>query len=80
MVVGKVRGGGQVMVGGGDGGVMPEEDLKRAGVKNDNLGQGHGDSGPGEVGYGNAAPPAYSSGLGEPLGGQALQGQDVKYR
>lgn len=39
MIVGKVRGGGQVIVGGGDGGVIPEEDLKQAqgyqGVSND---------------------------------------------
>jgi len=39
MIVGKVRGGGQVIVGGGDGGTIPEEDLKKAegsqGVSND---------------------------------------------
>lgn len=34
--------------------------------------------GVGQVGFGNSAAPAYSSGLGEPLGTQGLQGQDVK--
>lgn len=34
--------------------------------------------GAGEVGFGNAAAPAFSSGLGEPLGAQGLQGQDSK--
>ena len=67
MVVGKVRGGGEVVVGGGDGGVMPEQDIKNAqgpGVTNDNLGGGGPAYGPtgGEyrpVGFGNAAPPQY---------------------
>lgn len=80
MVVGKVRGGGQVVVGGGDGGVIPEKDIQRAGVKNENLGQGqYGSSSPGIEGFGSHAPPAYS-GVGEPLGGQALQGQNVPYK
>ena len=75
MVVGKVRGGGQVLVGGGDGGTIPESDLRAAGVTNDNMGQGQGSgSGRGQeagtVGYGNAAPPSYSPGVGEPLHGQ----------
>ncbi|KAF2454590.1 senescence-associated protein-domain-containing protein [Lineolata rhizophorae] len=80
MVVGKVKGGGEIVVGGGDGGVVPEEDLKQGGVNNDNLGQGQssGSSGPGLVGYGNAVPPSYSSsGIGEPLGSQGLQGQNL---
>ena len=80
MVVGKVRGGGQVVVGGGDGGVIPESDLKQAGASNSNTGHGQGSSGPGVVGYGNAAPPSYSSGVGEPLGGSSLQGQNVPYK
>jgi len=86
MVVGKVRGGGQVMVGGGDGGVIPDEDLRRAGVSNNNVGQGQ-TSGYGKgqeagvVGFGNqvpyndGAPPAYSSGVGENIAGSSLQGQ-----
>ncbi|KAK5171314.1 uncharacterized protein LTR77_004458 [Saxophila tyrrhenica] len=67
MVVGKVRGGGDVVVGGGDGGVVPEQDIQNyqgGGVSNDNLqggGPAHGPSG-GEyrpAGFGNAAPPRY---------------------
>ncbi len=80
MVVGKVKGGGELIVGGGDGGTITEQELRQAGVSNDNLGQGQsgGPSGPGYVGFGNAAPPTYSSGVGEPMGGQGLQGQDMK--
>ncbi|KAK3049677.1 hypothetical protein LTR09_009099 [Extremus antarcticus] len=67
MVIGKVRGGGEVIVGGGDGGVIPEQDIQNyhgGGVTNDNLqggGPAYGPSG-GEykpVGFGNAAPPRY---------------------
>ena len=88
MVVGKVKGGGEVVVGGGDGGMVPPSYFEKvgAGTSNSNLGPGQagGPSGPGLVGYGNAAPRARSPGIGEPLGGQALQGQnaygrDVKY-
>lgn len=71
MVVGKVKGGGQVVVGGGDGGVVPEADIKRAekaGVTNEDIGHGEGS---GVVGYGQySGPPAYSSGIGESLEGQ----------
>ncbi|KAJ9629838.1 hypothetical protein H2203_002219 [Taxawa tesnikishii (nom. ined.)] len=70
MVVGRVRGGGQVVVGGGDGGVVPEMDLRQGGVTNNNLGPGESASPYGTVGYGNAAPPSYSQGVGEPLHGQ----------
>ncbi|MBE7180835.1 MAG: hypothetical protein INR71_06440 [Terriglobus roseus] len=83
MVVGRVKGGGEVVVGGGDGGVVPESDLRKMsgaqGVANDNLGQGQsgGPAEPGLVGFGNAAPSSYGgSTVGEPLGGQALQGQN----
>ena len=71
MVVGRVKGGGEVVVGGGDGGTVPESDLQKAaggGVKNDNLHQGE----PSVVEYGtaqhHAGPPGYSSDLGEPVG------------
>ncbi|KAF2091271.1 hypothetical protein K490DRAFT_34658 [Saccharata proteae CBS 121410] len=77
MVVGRVKGGGEIVVGGGDGGVVPEQDLKNAGVSNESLGGGQavGSSAPGGVvGFGNAAPSGYSSGVGEPLGGGGLQG------
>jgi spartin len=74
MVVGKVKGGGDIVVGGGDGGAVPEDDLEKAGlrpgkVKNDNLPPGQSGSQAGVVGFGNAQPPSYaSSTVGEPLG------------
>jgi spartin len=80
MVVGRVKGGGEIVVGGGDGGVISEHDLKPGlGVSNDNLGQGQavGGSGPGVVGFGNQAQTSYGSGIGEPLGGQSVQGQHM---
>ncbi|KAF1811339.1 hypothetical protein P152DRAFT_399769 [Eremomyces bilateralis CBS 781.70] len=85
MVVGRVKGGGEVVVGGGDGGQVPQEfqqqmQNEKQGVSNDRHGGYQpsvgGASAPGgAIGHGNQAPPAYSSGVGEPLGGQALQGQ-----
>lgn len=84
MVVGKVRGGGEVVVGGGDGGDIPAQVLQQpgGGVKNDSLGPGGpaigaGAKEPGVVGFGNAAPPSYpgGSGVGENLAGQAAPGQ-----
>lgn len=85
-IVGKVSGGGNLVVGAGDGGVVPLEALpqqrSRTPVGNDKLfseGQaGVGAPGVGQVGFGNAAAPALSSGVGEPLGTQGLQGQDSK--
>lgn len=68
MVVGKVRGGGQVVVGGGDGGVVPDEDVKRAqdfeGARNDDKGGAGSAYGPtgGEyrpAGFRDGAPPGY---------------------
>ena len=68
MVVGKAPGGGNLVVGGGDGGAIPPEAMpdNRPGlVSNSDLGTGTGE----EVGYGRAGLPAKkSSGLGEPLG------------
>jgi spartin len=85
MVIGRVKGGGQVIVGGGDGGIVtsdpyPADEKKAASDQNlPGTGQaGRSTPGMGEVGFGNAAPPAYGSGVGEPLGGTALQGQDSK--
>ncbi|KAK8239123.1 senescence-associated protein-domain-containing protein [Phyllosticta capitalensis] len=81
MVVGRVKGGGEVVVGGGDGGDIPPDVKDKAGVSNDNLGQGQPGGGSAEpggvVGFGNALPQNGSSGIGEPLGGQSLQGQYV---
>ncbi|KAF2720480.1 hypothetical protein K431DRAFT_285785 [Polychaeton citri CBS 116435] len=65
MVVGKVRGGGEVVVGGGDGGAIPDSDLKKA---EDGMRDEKTDFAPGfgptqgqyqPVGFGNAAPPRY---------------------
>jgi spartin len=91
MVVGHTADGGQVIVGDGDGGQVPPEMLAQydssgsstyhPAVANQSL-PGTGQPGyaarPGEgqVGFGNAAPPGPGSGIGEPLGGQALQGQE----
>jgi len=76
MVVGRVKGGGEIVVGDGDGGVVPEEDTKKAsgqmGVTNGNLGPGGSSALGGVVGFGNQGPPSYSSGIGEPLSGQKL--------
>ena len=83
MVVGKVKGGGEVVVGGGDGGIVPESDLQRmaedatggkVGAKNEKMTTG-GEPHIAEFGsskrYGEqsgVAPPPYSSELGEPMG------------
>ena len=81
MVVGKVPGGGNLVVGGGDGGSIPPEAIQQqdSGVGNSALSGGPPGvrtPGEGQVGFGNSTAPAYSSGLGEPLGSQGLQGQD----
>lgn len=69
MVVGKVRGGGNVVVGGGDGGSIPEADIQRAGGKDAGV-KNDGQRGSGEIGFGDAAGGSapYRSELGEPLG------------
>ena len=69
MVVGRAPGGGNLVVGGGDGGALPPEALPAykpgPGVSNDNLGAGTNQ----QVGYGLASNrDAKSGGLGEPLG------------
>ena len=86
MVVGKMPGGGELVVGGGDGGQVPPEVLaqhqkdSKGTVGNDIVpGAGlPGTSQPaaGQIGYGNMSPPAYGSGVGEPLGSTGLQGQN----
>ena len=90
MVVGRMPNGQQLVVGAGDGGVVPGPgDRYGEGYpdkKNDDTSFYGGASHPGAVmpgegivGYGNAAvaPPTYSSGVGEPLG-STLQGQNVR--
>jgi len=89
MVVGRMPNGQQLVVGSGDGGVVPAEayeaDQKK---KNDYYSSdtyggasqtGIGQPGYGVESYGNAAaaPPSYPSGVGEPLG-STLQGQNVR--
>jgi len=63
MLVGRVRGGGDVIVGGGDGGVVPEEDLKKAsgdpGVSNTKGGFQPQGGAYDPVGFGAGAAPKY---------------------
>ena len=84
MVVGKMPGGQNLVVGGGDGGVVPPGTMAPQ-QGNEKSKRGHQDlpgagqpsvnaPGGGQVGFGNAAPPAYGSGVGEPLGTQETQG------
>lgn len=79
MVVGHVKGGGEVVVGAGDGGVVPESDLKASGgVNNENLHAGE----PPLVGYGNAAPSPSSYGgssVGEPYGARSGSGYQAQH-
>lgn len=70
MVVGKVKGGGQIVVGGGDGGAAPINPYA-PGVKNDGLPPNQTAGPAGQIGFGNTAPPSYHSGVGEPLTGQS---------
>lgn len=86
MVVGKVKGGGDLIVGGGDGGVAaPVPSAVGGGSQNwkekeaaqgrytdaDSMMSG-GKESPDVVGFGRAAPPAYHSGVGESLEGQKV--------
>ncbi|KAK4697409.1 spartin, partial [Lecanoromycetidae sp. Uapishka_2] len=73
MVVGKAPGGGDLVVGSGDGGAVPPEVMpseKSGMVGNQGLASiGSGQAGSGQqVGFANSAPAPKSSGLGEPLG------------
>lgn len=88
MVVGRMPNGQQLIVGGGDGGVVPAEARppgeKRSDSYSSDLYGGSSQPGVSQPGYGvesygNAAalPPAYSSGVGEPMG-STLQGQNVR--
>lgn len=71
MVVGRVKGGGEIVVGGGDGGVIPHEaTVQGGGVKNNNLPPGQTAGSASQIGFGNAQPPSYHSGIGESIEGQ----------
>ncbi|KAH7138364.1 senescence-associated protein-domain-containing protein [Dendryphion nanum] len=76
MVVGKVKtknGTNTVLVGGGDGGQIHPDDLKQSGngVSNNGLPSNQTPGSAGQIGFGNAAPPSYHSGIGEPIQGQS---------
>ncbi len=86
MVVGKMPNGQQLVVGTGDGGVVPEEAYPASIQEKDSSSMYGGSAQPGVnrpgygvESYGNATnmPPAYSAGVGEPLG-STLQGQNVR--
>ncbi|KAF2112080.1 senescence-associated protein-domain-containing protein [Lophiotrema nucula] len=70
MVVGRVKGGGEVVVGGGDGGVINPTDFQ-PGEKNNNVPPTQTAGPAGQIGFGNTGPPAYHSGVGESIEGQA---------
>ena len=86
MVVGRVKGGGDVLVGGGDGGGVPEADIQRmataqsekSGVRNTDLHQGE----PHVAGFGTwgrqPVPPGYESSLGEPIGADSERARPPK--
>ncbi|KAH8792861.1 senescence-associated protein-domain-containing protein [Hyaloscypha sp. PMI_1271] len=89
MVVGKMRGGGDLVVGGGDGGVYSNTKKKEElnwkereameGRFADDVKMSGGRESPDVAGYGRQAPPPYKSGPWESLDGQDVKG-DVKYR
>ncbi len=81
MVLGRVKGGGDLVVG-GDASLMataPQQGgTQNFGSSGSTAGLGAaGPAGTTQVGFGNAAPPAYGAGIGEPIGGTARQGQDA---
>ncbi|KAL8761098.1 MAG: hypothetical protein Q9184_002749 [Pyrenodesmia sp. 2 TL-2023] len=83
MVIGKAPGGGDLVVGGGDGGAIPLEAMPDKNSK-DSVGTqsltGSGNPlapGVGQIGFGNAAPTTMSGGLGEPMGTQTLSGYET---
>jgi spartin len=90
MVVGKVKGGGDLIVGGGDGGVMTgpapggngnwnwKEREAREGRYTDDASVMSGGREDDVVGFGRQAPPAYGFGVGESIDGQKVS--DVKRR
>ncbi|KAI4270799.1 MAG: hypothetical protein LQ337_006467 [Flavoplaca oasis] len=83
MVIGKAPGGGDLVVGSGDGGAVPPEAMPEKNTQH-NVGaqsvtgtDSQVAPGVGQIGFGNAAPVTMSGGLGEPMGTQGLPGQDM---
>ncbi|KAI9883649.1 MAG: hypothetical protein M1823_004581 [Watsoniomyces obsoletus] len=82
MVLGRVKGGGDLVVG-GDASLLataPQNPgTQNFGSSGASSGLGAATAAPGttQVGFGNAAPPAYGAGVGEPIGGTARSGQDA---
>ncbi|PVI08302.1 hypothetical protein DM02DRAFT_607753 [Periconia macrospinosa] len=79
MVVGRVRdkkGVEQnVIVGGGDGGVLDADLQQKGGSSNTGVPAGMTGANPSaQIGFGNAAPPSYSPGIGESIQGQSAYG------
>ncbi|KAL8948594.1 MAG: hypothetical protein Q9222_005230 [Ikaeria aurantiellina] len=83
MVIGKAPGGGDLVVGAGDGGAIPPEAMPAK--DNDTVGaqsltgvESQVAPGVGQIGFGNAAPMAApGGGLGEPMGTQGLPGHEA---
>lgn len=91
MVVGKMKGGGDLVVGGGDGGqTLQNHNTQALNWKEKEASEGRftddagmmsgGRSTPDLVGFGRAAPPAYANGPGETLEGQRAYPTDSKTR
>jgi spartin len=89
MVVGKMRGGGDLIVGGGDGGqtlqnqntealTWKEREAKEGRYTDDAEMMSGGRDTPEQIGYSRAAPPAYATGPGESLEGQRAYPSDSK--
>jgi len=89
MVVGKMRGGGDLIVGGGDGGqtlqnqntealTWKEQEAKQGRYTDEAEMMSGGRETPETIGYSRAAPPAYGTGPGESLEGQRAYPSDSK--
>ncbi|PBP24354.1 protein SPG20 [Diplocarpon rosae] len=87
MVIGKMKGGGDLVVGGGDGGVMNaqpnaaqnwKEKESGPGRYNDGFGMSGGRSTPDLVGFGKAVPPSYKTGVGGSIENQKAYPRDTK--
>lgn len=79
MVLGKMRNGGDLVVGGGDGGTyLPSSGQSGKENYGSDAKMSGGRESPEVVGFGRQAPPSYSAGPGESLEGQPVAGKDVK--